>query len=254
MKMPGLFAALASVIALVSSVAVADEAKPSKAIVAAVADPGRPSADRDRDGARHPAELLAFAGVGPGQRVADYMPGAGYFTRLFARTVGLKGHVYAVFPEFAANFEKREVEAIKALAAEPANANVTFAITPNDALKAPEPLDLAWTSQNYHDLQFGLSHDQIIAFDKSVFAALKPGGSFLVIDHVAPAGSGWTVARTLHRIDPEAIKADMAAAGFTLEAESSVLRNPDDPHTALVFDPSIRGKTDQAVFRFRKPK
>jgi len=254
MKMLGLLVGFASAIALISSVAAASEAKPSKAIVAAVADAGRPAADKERDAARHPAELLAFAGVKPGQRIADYMPGAGYFTRLFARTVGPKGHVYAVFPEFAANFEKREVEAIKALAAEPANANVTFAVTANDALKAPESLDLVWTSQNYHDLQFGLSHDQIVAFDKTVFASLKPGGVFLVIDHVAPPGSGWTVARTLHRIDPEAIKADMAAAGFKLEAESDLLRNPDDPHTALVFDPSIRGKTDQAVFRFRKPK
>jgi len=137
--------------------------------------------------------------------------------------------------------------------AEPAYSNVQFITTPDDTLDAPEPLDLVWTSLNYHDLQFGLSHDQIIGLDKSIYAALKPGGTFMVIDHVAPPGSGWTVAKTLHRIDPEAIKADMAEAGFTLEAESQVLRNPDDPHTAIVFDPAIRGKTDQVVLRFRKP-
>ena len=254
MKTVRLAVAAALALMLAAPAASAKAPKPSKAIQAAVADASRPAADKERDGARHPAELLAFAGVKKGQKIADYLPGAGYFTRVFAKTVGPKGHVYAVFPEFMAQFEKREVEAINALVAEPGYKNVSFATTPNDLLKAPEPLDLVWTSQNYHDLQFGLSHDQIIGMDKSVFAALKPGGVFLVIDHVAAPGTGWTVARTLHRIDPEAIKADMAAAGFTLEAESDLLRNPDDPHTAIVFDPSIRGKTDQVVFRFRKPR
>jgi predicted methyltransferase len=222
-------------------------------IAAAVSDPGRPAADRDRDGRRHPAELMAFAGVKPGQRIADYMPGGGYFTRIFAKAAGPQGHVYAVFPAFLAEFDKRDAEAVKALAGQPAYANVTYATTPNGALQVAEPLDLVWTSDNYHDLQFGLSHDQIIALDKAIFAALKPGGALVVVDHVAAPGSGWTAAPMLHRIDPEAIKADMAAAGFRMEAEDSVLRNPKDPHTAVVFDPSIRGRTDQVVLRFRKP-
>ena len=224
-----------------------------KPIAAALADPARPTEDRDRDAARHPAELMTFAEVKPGQRVADYVPGGGYFTRVFSGIVGPNGRVYAVFPEFMAKFETKDVASIKTLVAQPAYANVQFATTLDDTLNIPEPLDLVWTSLNYHDLQFGLSHDQIIGLDKSIYAALKPGGVFLVIDHVAPPGTGWTVAKTLHRIDPEAIKADMAEAGFTLDAESQILRNPDDPHTAIVFDPSIRGKTDQAVFRFRKP-
>ena len=222
-------------------------------IAAALAAPSRPDAEKQRDAARHPGELLALAGVKPGERIADFMPGGGYFTRVFSGTVGPKGRVYAVYPEFMAKFETKDVASIKALVAEPAYANVQFVPPPDDTLNIPEPLDLVWTSLNYHDLQFGLSHDQIIGLDKSIYAALKPGGVFLVIDHVAPPGTGWTVAKTLHRIDPEAIKADMAEAGFTLDAESQILRNPDDPHTAIVFDPSIRGKTDQAVFRFRKP-
>ncbi len=229
-------------------------ARPSADIVAAVLNSGRPAADKARDAARHPAELMAFAGIKPGWKVGDYMPGSGYFTRIFAKVVGPKGHVYAVWPEFMHGFEKQDVAAIDALVADPAYANTTEVVTPSGAFTVAEPLDLIWTSQNYHDLQFGLSHDQIIALDKSILAALKPGGTFLVIDHVAAPGTGWTVARTLHRIDPEAIKADMAEAGFKLAGESKVLRNPKDPHTAIVFDPSIRGHTDQVVFRFVRPK
>ena len=223
-------------------------------IAAAVADPGRPAGDRDRDGARHPAELMAFAQVRPGEKIADYMPGSGYFTRIFAKAVGPGGHVYAIFPEFMAQFDKRDADQVRALVADPGYANVSFDTTPNGAFKAGEALDLVWTCDNYHDLQFGLSHDQIITLNKSIYAALKPGGVFLVIDHVAASGAGWSVAKTLHRIDPAAIKADMAAAGFRLEAESGVLHDPKDPHTAVIFDPSIRGRTDQAALRFRKPK
>ncbi len=246
--------AAAVVLGLAATTAMAKPPKPSKDIVAAVADTSRPAEDTTRDAARHPAELLAFAGVKKGQKIADYIPGSGYFTRVFARTAGPKGHVYAVFPEFMAQFDKRDLDAIKALVADPGYANATLATTPNDSLSGLPPLDLVWTSNNYHDLQFGLSHDQILALDRSIFGVLKPGGVFLVIDHVAAPGSGWTVARTLHRIEPEAIKADMASVGFKLDGESDVLRNPADPHTAVIFDPSIRGKTDQVVFRFRKPK
>lgn len=241
-------------VALVLSTGAALAADVPKPIAVALADTARPAEDRDRDAARHPAELMAFAEVKPGQRVADYIPGGGYFTRIFSGVVGPKGRVYAVFPEFMAKFETKDVASIEALVAQPAYANVQFATTLDDTLNIPEPLDLVWTSLNYHDLQFGLSHDQIVGLDKAIYAALKPGGVLLVIDHVALPGTGWTVARTLHRIDPEAIKADMAEAGFKLEAESAVLRNPDDPHTAVIFDPSIRGKTDQVAFRFRKPR
>ena len=253
-KVLRLVLATAAALAFASPAALAKGPRPSRAVVAAVADKSRPADDTTRDASRHPAELLAFAGVKKGQKIADYIPGSGYFTRVFAKTAGPKGHVYAVFPEFMAQFDKRDVDAIKLLVADPGYANATFATTANDSLGGLPPLDLVWTSNNYHDLQFGLSHDQILALDKSIYAALKPGGVFLVIDHVAASGSGWTAARTLHRIEPEAIKADMAEAGFKLDGESEVLRNPDDPHTAVIFDPSIRGKTDQVVLRFRKPK
>jgi predicted methyltransferase len=220
----------------------------------AVADPARPAADVQRDAARHTAELVAFAQLKPGQKVADYMPGAGFFTRVFAKAVGPSGHVYAEFPQFMADFEKNEVTAIKALVADPNYANVSFVVTPAGSFDTSEPLDLIWTSLNYHDLQFGLTHEQILALDRSIYAALKPGGVLIVIDHVAARGAGWSVARKLHRIEPREITADMRAAGFRLEAESRVLRNRHDTHTLSVFDPAIRGHTDQAVFRFRKPR
>jgi predicted methyltransferase len=225
----------------------------SASISEAVADPDRPAADRQRDASRHPAELMAFAGVRPGWKVADFMPGSGYFTRIFAKIVGPTGHVHAVFPEFLAQFDKRDADAVRTLAAAPAYANVSFETTPNDQFKAAEPLDLVWTSDNYHDLLFGLDHGQILALDRQIFEALKPGGVLIVVDHASAPGAGWSVAKTLHRIDPEAIKADMAAAGFRLEAQSAVLHDPKDPHTAVIFDPSIRGRTDQVVLRFRKP-
>ena len=192
--------------------------------------------------------------IKPGQKVADYMPGAGFFTRVFAQVVGPEGHVYAEFPQFMADFEKDEVAAIKALAADPHYANVSFVTTPAGAFETREPLDLIWTSQNYHDLQFGLKHEQILELDRSIYAALKPGGTLLVIDHVAARGAGWSVAAKLHRIEPREILADMKAAGFRLEAESRVLRNRADDHTLSVFDPAIRGRTDQVVYRFRKPR
>lgn len=223
-------------------------------IARAVADPARPAADVQRDAQRHTAELLAFAGLQPGQKVADYMPGAGFFTRVFSQAVGPAGHVYAEFPQFMADFEKDEVAAIKALAADPHYANVSFVVTPAGAFEAREPLDLIWTSQNYHDLQFGLSHEQILALDRSILAALKPGGVLLVIDHVAAPGAGWSVAPKLHRIEPREILADMQAAGFQFEAGSDVLRNAADDHSLSVFDPAIRGHTDQVVYRFRKPR
>ncbi len=225
----------------------------SPAIQAALADPARPAADRDRDAGRHATELMAFAGLKPGQKVADYMPGGGYFTRIFSAAVGPKGHVYATFPDFMAKFETKEVAAITALAADPHDKNVTLSTIPGGSFTTPEKLDLIWTSQNYHDLQFGLSHEQIIALDKAILADLRPGGVFVVIDHVAAPGTGWTVARTLHRIEPKQILADMKEAGFVLDGQSDVLRNPADPHDKLVFDPSIRGKTDQAAYRFKRP-
>jgi predicted methyltransferase len=112
---------------------------------------------------------------------------------------------------------------------------------------------MAWTSDNYHDIYGFFGADHAAAADAAIFSALKPGGVFIVIDHAALPGASATAPTTLHRIDPATVKAQVEAAGFKLEAESPILANPADPHTQKVFDPAIRGRTDQFVFKFRKP-
>ena len=226
-------------------------------ITAAIADPARPATDTARDADRRPADMPAFAGVRPGMVVADFWPGGGYFTRLLAGAVGSQGRVYSLTPQELVDnpdIGPRATAAMDKLKAGiPANAQASFVRAGQFA--APEPLDLVWTSQNYHDL-----HDKFVgpvdvaAFNRGVFAALKPGGAFVVLDHVAEAGSGLRDTETLHRIDPELVKREVTAAGFVFEAESPVLRNPADPRTASVFDAGIRGHTDQFVYRFRKPR
>ena len=223
----------------------------SRASVAAVADPHRPAADRARDAERKPAACVAFAVVHPGESVAELFPGSGYFTRIFSRVVGSKGHVY----EFQPKPRKPGATApVKAIAADPHyHHNITVITWPVGKLPVPRPVDLVWTSQNYHDLHNVPGLD-VAAFDRAVYKALKPGGIFLVLDHAAPAGSGFSDTDTLHRIDPEAAKKEIMSAGFEFAGESDVLHNANDPHTNKVFDPSIRGHTDQFIYKFRKPK
>jgi predicted methyltransferase len=222
-------------------------------VAAAVASPDRPAADVARDALRRPSDLVRFAGVKPGDRVADIMPGQGYFTRIFARVVGPNGHVFEIVPAELAQVFPPAAAAAKALAAEPAYANVTALVEPTASIAAPEPLDVAWTSDNYHDLYGFFGPQEAAALDAAVFKSLKPGGVFVVIDHVAAPGTSATSAKTLHRIDPETVKAQALAAGFTLDAQSDVLRNPSDTHDLVVFSPKIRGRTDQFAFRFIKP-
>lgn len=222
-------------------------------VTAAVAAPDRPAADTARDPERHPAELLAFAGVRSGDKVADIIPGGGYFTRLFAHIVGPSGHVYAVIPAEMAKMASKMVDGMKALAASPGYGNVSVVVTPTTVMSLPQPLDVAWTSDNYHDLYGFFGADQAAAFDKAVFAALKPGGVFMVVDHAAAPGADGTVAKTLHRIDEETVKSQVEAAGFVLEGESPALKNPADTHQLRIFDPAIKGHTDQFVLKFRKP-
>lgn len=223
-------------------------------IAAAVADPARPQADKDRDAARKPADMLIFIGVKPGQKIVDFIPGqAQYFTHLFATAVGPNGTVYEFVPAELAKLIKEPLPANGARP-DPTRPNVIFLTTPANAFATPEPVDIVWISQNYHDL-----HDPFMApadlavINAAVFKALKPGGEFVVLDHSAPDGSGLAATNTTHRIDAAVVKKEVTAAGFTFAGESDVLRNPADPRTALVFDPSIRGHTDQFIYKFRKP-
>ena len=231
-------------------------AKSPDAISAAITDASRPDTDKQRDANRKPAETLAFAGVKPGDRVAELLPGGGYFTRLFSKVVGLNGHVYALvpapLPDAPADALDRAAR-VKALAADPNYSNVSVVVEPFAQLKAPEPVDLVWTSQNYHDFHNFPGLD-VGVFNQLVFEALKPGGTYFVLDHAAEPGSGVRDTGTLHRIDPETVKKEVLAAGFVFVGSSDLLHQPDDPHAVKVFDPSVRGKTDQFILKFRKPK
>ena len=211
----------------------------------------RPASDVARDAERKPAEMVAFAGIKPGDSVGDFLPGGGYFTRVFASAVGPSGKVMAIIPAAAEAAYPGSTKAIGGLATR-GWPTISVVESPLDPAMTGK-LDAFWTAQNYHDLHNSQSADQILGFNKAVFAALKPGGVYVVVDHVAVDGSGTAATKTLHRIDPATVKAEVTAAGFRFDAESPALRNPADARTANVFDPAIRGKTDQMVYRFRKP-
>jgi predicted methyltransferase len=243
------FATLASVVA----------AKPPaipKPIAAAVADPARPAADRERDADRKPAECIAFAGLKPGQHIADLLPGGGYFTRIFSAVVGPKGQVIAVATPKRPDAPPDRPEpsaAVRAIAADPHYQNVTVSVEKVAELKLPEKLDMVWTSQNYHDVH-NVKDIDVGAFNKAIFDSLKPGGIYIVIDHATETGAGFTVTSTLHRSDPDAVKAEVMAAGFIFVGASNVIANPADDHKTAVFDKGLHDKTDRYVLKFSKPK
>jgi predicted methyltransferase len=240
--------------ALILAVPAAYAAAPPAYVTTAVQSAARPADDTARDAARHPAELVAFAGIKPGDTVADIMPGGGYFTRIFSGVVGTNGHVYAVVPAEFVQKNPKATDKVTALAAEKDFTNVSVVTAPLAGIATDKPLDVAWTSDNYHDATGYFGKDQALAMDKAVFKALKPGGVFIVIDHAAQAGSGDSATTTLHRIDPALVLEQAKAAGFKLEGKSQLLANPADTHDKKVFDETIRGHTDQFVFKFRKPK
>jgi predicted methyltransferase len=249
MKRPVLFLTAMAVIAAAPALA----APLPPRIAAAAADPARAS-DTATDARRHGPELMAFAQVKPGDKVLELIPGAGYFTRLFSRIVGPGGHVYAIWPKPYADEAAPDVKALQAASAKRPWTNVSVMVQPAAALTVPERVDVVFTSQNYHDYpdKFMGRIDPMV-LNRAVFRALKPGGLYVIVDHAAQPGSGMRDTDTLHRIDPEIVKKQVLAAGFRFDGESRLLRNPADNHKLLVFNPAIRGKTDQFVFRFRKP-
>ncbi len=220
-----------------------------------VSTANRPADDVARDATRKPSEMLTFARVKPGQTVVDMLPGGGYFTRIFSNAVGPKGHVIAlVSDQYAARNPKAATD-IQAIAAEPGFKNVEAAVRSLGAVAPAGTADLVWTAQNYHDLKSAkLPPETAAGVNKAVFAALKPGGHYVILDHSAAAGSGLRDVDTLHRIDAATLKADILSAGFKFDGESKILANPADDRTKLFFDPAIRGKTDQFIYRFMKPR
>ena len=162
--------------------------------------------------------------------------------------MGPQGHVYVLIP---AAFAQRPggLDAINALATQ--LGNVTVVATDLTNFTLPEPVDLAWTSENYHDMHNGPT-PSFAGVNTATFRALKPGGIYFVEDHAAAPGAGTSVTSTLHRIEPSAAIAEITAAGFALDAQSDLLANPGDPKTAGVRDPSIQGETEKFALRFRK--
>lgn len=222
-------------------------------IVAAVADAARPQADKDRDANRKPAEMVAFGEVRPGDKVGELIPGGGYMTRILSKAVGPTGKVYV----FASQPVAREGQPppaapVAAITADTANyGNVQVVISNFATIANPEPLDLVWTSQNYHDMHNPGRNLDINAANKAILNALKPGGLYIVLDHQSAKGTEFSA--DLHRIDEAKVKAEVLAAGFEFVGASTVLRNPADDGAKTIFDPSIRGKTDQFILKFKKP-
>lgn len=224
-------------------------AAPGAHVTAAVADKGRPEADVARDANRKPAEMLEFAGVKSGDKVIDLIPGGGYFTRIFSKAVGPAGKVYGVFTA-----RPGSTPAVATIAADAAYGNVQPVEVASFATFAvPEQVDVVWTSQNYHDLHRGTGSVDVPKVNAQIFKALKPGGVYIVLDHAAAAGTPADPEDKLHRIDPGLVRREVEAAGFRYEGELAALKNPADDHTKPVFDPSLRGQTDQFVLKFRKP-
>jgi len=223
----------------------------SQLIAKAVADPARPADNRKADALRKPAETLAFAGVKPGMAVGEFYPGGGYFTRMLSDVVGPAGHVYGIENDRW----KGAVDANKALLAEGKWKNVSMDVQPFGTVNFPKPLDMAWITQNYHDLKIAkYGTVDTLAFDRAVFAALKPGGTFFILDHQGAPGLTDAEIEKLHRINRDQVVKEVTAAGFRLAGEGKFLNRPGDDHTKSIFDKAIQGKTDQYALKFVKPK
>ena len=202
------------------------------------------------------SELIRFARVDAGATVIDVYPGDGDWTRLFSDIVGPKGWVYSFVPVEVSHFKNDPVGRMRTLAKEPGRENVVAVSA--DLVAIPEvaqPADVLWLHLFYHDLHTALIQAKgatAAHFNRAVHGLLKPGGSYVIVDHAAAAGSGTNDTQALHRIDPASVRKEVEAAGFVLDGESTVLADKKDPHSVKVFDPSIKGKTDRFAYRFVK--
>lgn len=226
-----------------------------KALDSALADPKRKEQADASDARRKPGTLIALSGVSPGDKVLDLIPGNGYWTRIFSKIVGPGGKVYAVWPQAYARTATGNVQQLREMAADKYYGNIVVEVQPSTTLTAPEPVDLVWTSQNFHDYPdefMGKGDPSALARD--AFKILRPGGTFMIVDHAAKPGRGLADTDTLHRVDPAAVRKIVEGAGFRFAGESNALNNPQDPLDIAVFDRSIRGHTSQFAFKFVKPE
>ena len=243
-------------VALVAAVPVGASAKPAD-VAAAVAKADARTADNVKlDEGRKPAEVLSFLGLKKGAQAIDMFGGNRYWAEIMAPAVGPKGHVTVWEPtQF---YDKEGQEKFAAFQAKTPNTHLI--VTPFEALALDaNAYDFMMINLNYHDVywesaKYGVKRMEPDAFLKTVYAAMKPGGVVGVIDHVGNPGDTRETVEKYHRIAPATVKADFERAGFKLEAESDILRNPADDHSLNVFDPKIRGKTDRFILKFRKPR
>ncbi|MCW6512261.1 class I SAM-dependent methyltransferase [Lichenifustis flavocetrariae] len=203
------------------------------------------------------SELIRFARVTAGSTVIDVYPGDGDWTRLFSDVVGREGRVYSFVPTEIADLKPDQLGHMRKLAEETGRENVEAVSA--DLVAMPEitqPADVLWLHLFYHDLHTKLIQSKgatAADFNRAVYNKLKPGGFYVIVDHAASAGSGTSDTQTLHRIDPASVREEVEAAGFVLDAQSTILANKDDRHLIKVFDPTIKGQTDRFAYRFVKP-
>jgi predicted methyltransferase len=236
-------------ISLFAAVAAADRVADPLWVILQAKD--RTEDDRKQDEARKPLEVLRFMELKPGMKVADLGAGDGYLTELFARAVGPSGKVYAQNSKEV--IEKFLGKTWDERLARPINKAMVRVERPYDDPLPPEAkdLDLVTLGFIYHDTTYlGVDRDKM---NRAVFAALKPGGHFVVMDHAGRPGTGVTEGKTLHRIEEKVVLDEVKKAGFAVEKEGDFLRNPADPKDAGVFGP-MRGKTDRFIISFVKPK
>jgi len=208
-----------------------------------ISSPVRTDQDRRMDASRHPAQFLPFTEVQPGMRVLDVSAGAGYTSQLMALAVGPSGVVWAQAPRPGPTLTKRLEEHPQA--------NLIIVTRPFDDPVPQEAskLDLVTLVLNYHDITY-LPVDRA-RMNRSLFAALKPGGHLVIVDHSGRSGTGISEGKTLHRIDEAVVLSEVRQAGFVLEAEGDFLRNPADPRTESSNEPKV--PTDKFALRFVKP-
>jgi predicted methyltransferase len=208
-----------------------------------VANPIRTEQDRKMDASRKPLEFLPFTQARPGMMVLDVAAGGGYTSQLLALAVAPGGKVWAQRVEPGAALTKRLTDAPQA--------NLIAVYRPFDDPVPPDapPLDLVTLVLNYHDISY-LPVDRA-KMNARIFAALKPGGRYVIVDHAAIAGTGISAGKTLHRIDEAAVVAEVRAAGFVLDAQGNFLRNPADPRDRTTNNSPIA--TDKFALRFVRP-
>lgn len=225
-------------------------------IYAAINHPSRRSIDREQDERRKAADVLNFFGIQSGMVVLDLYSGGGYYAELLSLIVGPTGLVVAhnntpylefAGDELATRYTEGRLNNVERLVAE----NNQLDLVANR-------FDAVIMIKSYHDVYLVSEDMGWLAINRpellqEIYAALKSGGVLGIVDHAADPGVQPESGGTLHRIDPAVIRRDMAAAGFRFDGESGVLRNPDDDRTRVVFDPSVRDRTDRVVLRFRKP-